>query len=302
MVFRSTPAGAKTSESNKFTRTELQSMLRRGDESIKPRLASGLPNKNNWVFSSAPAAAQAQAGGVDGVLKATLAVNQVTRLGDRNQIGRVVIGQIHGSQDEPIRLYYRKLPRNKFGSIYYAHEPVDGKEQWVELIGSRSNYAPNPDDGIALDETFSYEIAVTAYLEAGDVIPMLHVKLIRDDGTEIVAEPLDMRDSGFSVDNDYMFFKAGAYSQNNSSPDPEMDFDKVTFYKLEYANDDVSDAITSSKQTRLTSSTEAFQQSLFTIMNQSTIFNDSFTDGGRDNGFDKTTRHGGPRLTVVQLK
>lgn len=42
-----------------------------------------------------------------------------------------------------------------------------------------------------------------------------------------------MRDSGFSVDDDFMFFKAGAYSGNNSSTDPEMDFDKVTFYKLE---------------------------------------------------------------------
>lgn len=53
-------------------------------------------------------------------------------------------------------------------------------------------------------------------------------------GTEIIAEPFDMSASGFSVDDEFMFFKAGAYTGNNSSPYPERDFDMVTFYKLEY--------------------------------------------------------------------
>ena len=34
-----------------------------------------------------------------------------------------------------------------------------------------------------------------------------------------------------------MFFKAGAYTGNNTSPEPEKDFDKVIFYKLDYAHD-----------------------------------------------------------------
>jgi len=57
MVFRSTPAGAKTSKNTKYTRTELRGMLRRGDYSIETRVDGGYPNKNNWVFSSAPASA-----------------------------------------------------------------------------------------------------------------------------------------------------------------------------------------------------------------------------------------------------
>ena len=217
MVFRSTPAGAKTSKNTKYTRTELRGMLRRGDYSIETRVDGGYPNKNNWVFSSAPAAAQANAAGVDGVLTATLAVNQVTRQGKAYQVGRVIIGQIHAKDDEPVRLYYRKLPKNKYGSVFYAHEPATGKEKWIEIIGSRGDRAPNPDDGIALDETFSYEIEVKGKPEDGRIIPMLHVKIIRDDGTEVSATPLDMRDSGFSVEDEFMFFKAGAYSQNNSS-------------------------------------------------------------------------------------
>jgi len=276
MVFRSTPAGAKTSKNTNYTRTELRGMLRKGDESIENRAEGGYPNKNNWVFSSAPAAAQAKAAGVDGVLKATLAVNQVTRLGKDYQVGRVIIGQIHAKDDEPIRLYYRKLPHNKYGSIFYAHEPVEGKEQWVEIIGSRGDRIANPDDGIALDETFSYEIETKGKQEGDKVIPMLYVKITRDDGSEISAPPFDMRDSGFSVENDFMFFKAGAYSQNNSSPEPEMDFDRVIFYKLEHSHSPAP------------GDKEAAADKPVSLATPGVVFNDSFADGGRDNGVDES--------------
>ena len=288
MVFRSTPEGAKTSSNTNYTRTELRGMLRKGNEAIETRLEGGIPNKNNWVFSSAPRSAQARAGGVDGLLKATLAVNQVTRLGKDYQIGRVIIGQIHAKDDEPIRLYYRKLPQNKFGSIYYAHEPATGKEQWIELIGSRADRAPNPDDGIALDEIFSYEIEVKGEQEGELIVPMLHVKIIRDDGSEVSAEPLDMRDSGFSVEDDFMFFKAGAYSQNNSSPDPQMDFDKVTFFELDYSHSLPPDNVMSvneSPQSNATS-TKAETMSKTVAAVPGIIFNDSFADGDRSDGAD----------------
>jgi len=288
MVFRSTPAGAKTSKNTNYTRTELRGMLRRGDESIETRLEGGIPNKNNWVFSSAPASAQAKAAGVDGTLKATLSVNQVTRQGKAHQIGRVIIGQIHAKDDEPIRLYYRKLPKNKYGSIYYAHEPVTGKERWIEIIGSRDNRAGNPDDGIALDETFSYEIEVNGKPEGDKIIPMLHVKIIRDNGSEVIAEPLDMRDSGFNVEDDFMFFKAGAYSQNNSSPDPEMDFDKVTFFKLAYSHSPAPESSASISETATAAvSTAAMVKEPAGPAVAGIVIDDSFTDGGRDDGADE---------------
>lgn len=283
MVFRSTPAGAKTSKNTKYTRTELRGMLRTGDESIATRVEGGYPNKNNWVFSSAPLSAQTKAAGVDGVLKATVAVNQVTRLGKAYQVGRVIIGQIHAKDDEPIRLYYRKLPKNKFGSIYFAHEPATGKERWIEIIGSRGDRAANPDDGIALDEIFSYEIEVRGKPEADKIIPMLHVKIIRDDGTEVSADPFDMRDSGFSVEDDFMFFKAGAYSQNNSSPEPETDFDKVSFFKLSHSYSSVPEGEMTAEQSAGAVAPTSYRDAV-----AGEIFNDSFTDGLREDGPDKT--------------
>lgn len=282
MVFRSTPAGAKTSNKTKYTRTELRGMLRKGDYNIETRLEGGIPNKNNWVFSSAPKSAQALSGGVDGVLNATLSVNQVTRLGKAYQVGRVIIGQIHAKDDEPIRLYYRKLPKNKFGSIYFAHEPATGKETWVEIIGSRGDRAENPENGIALDELFSYVIEVKGKPEGGKIIPMLHVKIIRDDGTEVDAEPYDMRASGFNVEDDFMFFKAGAYSQNNTSPEPETDFDKIIFYKLDYSHSPAPEpeegvTVSVSKKVESNSATAV----------EGVVIDDSFADGDYKGGTDR---------------
>lgn len=289
MVFRSTPAGAKTSKNTNYTRTELRGMLRGGDYGIETRIEGGYPNKNNWVFSSAPQSAQSAAAGVDGILKATLSVNQVTRQGKAGQIGRVIVGQIHAKDDEPIRLYYRKLPKNKYGSIYYAHEPAIGKEQWIEIIGSRNNHAQNPDDGIALDEIFSYEIEVKGMLEADQIIPMLHVKIIRDDGSEVIAKPLDMRDSGFSVEDEFMFFKAGAYSQNNSSPEPETDFDKVIFYKLAYSHSPAPESVAGTTAASVADTANATDAAMVKTPAQvGAIFYDNFTDGGRDNGADES--------------
>lgn len=284
MVFRSIPAGAKTSKNTNYTRTELRGMLRRGNMAIETRVQGGIPNKNNWVFSSAPLSAQSKAGGVDGVLKATLAVNQVTRLGKDYQVGRVIIGQIHAKEDEPIRLYYRKLPHNKFGSIYYAHEPATGKELWVEIIGSRADRIQNPDDGIALDEIFSYEIEVKGKKHGDKILPMLHVKIIRDDGSEISAEPLDMSASGFSVENEFMFFKAGAYSQNNSSPEPETDFDKVTFFKLDYSHSPAPEGDTDEGEHADSVLVQSAPAGI--VATPGVIFDDSFTDGARENSSD----------------
>jgi hypothetical protein len=286
MVFRVTPAGAKTSENTSYTRSELRGMLRRGDDTIGTRGA----NKNNWVFSSAPLSAKAAAAGVDGKMRGTLSVNQVTRQGKAYQVGRVVIGQIHAKNDEPIRLYYRKLPQNKFGSLYFAHDPEVGKEAWVNVIGSRADRAPNPDDGIALDEIFTYEIEVKGVREGDATIPMLHLTIIRDDGTQTSIEPFDMRDSGFSTDDEFMFFKAGAYAGNNTSPEPETDFDKVTFYELEYSHDKapsgawIDNLVAAEKAKKLALLTEVTPPNPAEV---GVVLDDSFADGDRLGGADE---------------
>ena len=88
MVFAATVAGSKTSKKTSFTRSELREMMRKGNTDIKTKGPNGTPNKNNWVFSSAPEAAQKLAGGVDGVMEATLAVNRVTVTGKDSEFVR----------------------------------------------------------------------------------------------------------------------------------------------------------------------------------------------------------------------
>ncbi|MDT0602716.1 polysaccharide lyase family 7 protein [Thalassotalea castellviae] len=218
MVFRAPIEGAKTSTNTKYTRTELREMLRRGNTNISTQ---GV-NKNNWVFSSAPASDQSAAGGVDGTLTAELAVNYVTETGDSAQVGRVIIGQIHANDDEPIRVYYRKLPNNEKGAIYLAHEIKDGDDTYYELIGTRSKSAENPANGIKLNERFGYQISVSGNI--------LTFTLTRDGQADLIQE-IDMNSSSYDLGGQYMYFKAGVYNQNNSG-DPK-DYVQATFYKIE---------------------------------------------------------------------
>lgn len=217
MVFKDYIGGYKTSQNTKYTRTELREMLRRGDSDISTQ---GV-NENNWVFSSAPLSEQNKAGGIDGLLEATLAVNAVTSSGENYQRGRVIVGQIHANDDEPIRIYYRLLPGHNKGSIYFAHEPRNSDEQWHTMIGSKSDSASEPSDGIELNEKFFYQIKVEGNT--------LTLTIKRDDKADVVKS-IDMSDSGFDESGQYMYFKAGVYNQN-STGDAD-DYVQATFYYL----------------------------------------------------------------------
>lgn len=217
MVFASPNVGAKTSKNTKYVRTELREMLRRGNGRVK---IQGI-TENNWVFSAAHGSVRKKAGAVEGSLEATLAVNRVSVTGDRKKIGRVIIGQIHATDDEPVRLYYRKLPENNRGSVYFAHEINGGDDIWVNMLGSRSASLKEPAEGIPLGEKFSYKITVENNI--------LYVTLIRQ-GQPNITKTLDMTDSGYHKGNQYMYFKAGVYNQNNSGD--AKDFVQATFYHL----------------------------------------------------------------------
>jgi len=233
MVFRSTIGGAKTSANTSYTRSELREMLRRGDTSISTR---GV-NRNNWILGYQPDPG-VTVGGRNGVLRGTLAINHVTETGDRNKVGRVVIGQIHAEGDEPARLYYRKYPENERGFIYLAHEIRNSDDIYFPVLGpvnGNLDNAPsddaNPVNGIALDEIFSYEITqqdarIDVLVRRGDRT-----------GPIIGHNYVDMRqqNSGYDVLTEWMYFKAGAYTQNNTGDG--TDFDQVTFYELEASHD-----------------------------------------------------------------
>ncbi len=233
MVFRATIDGATTSANSRYTRSELREMMRRGNTSISTR---GV-NRNNWVLGYQPDPG-ITVGGRNGVLRGTLAVNQVTTTGDRNQVGRVIIGQIHAESDEPARLYFRKYPENERGFIYLAHEIRNSDDIYFSIVGpvnSDLDSAPsddaNPENGIALNEIFSYEI-----LQQDSRIDVI-VRRGDSTGPIIGHNYVDMeaQNSGYNVPEEWMYFKAGAYLQDNTG-DPD-DFAQVTFYDLDVSHD-----------------------------------------------------------------
>jgi len=216
LTFKSFIKGVRTSKNTKYVRAELREMLRGGDQSIPLQGVT----KNNWVFSSAPIEDQKAAGAIDGVLEATLKIDHTTTTGEANQVGRFIIGQIHDKNDEPIRLYYRKLPNRDTGTVYFAHEnSAKGTDIWYDLAGG---FSGQTDDGVALGEVFSYRIEVVGNT--------MTVTLIRE-GKPDVVQVVDMSESGYDAgEGRYMYFKAGVYNQNNSG-DPE-DYVQATFYKI----------------------------------------------------------------------
>lgn len=233
MVFRSTIDGAPTSLNTNFNRSELREMLRRGDTSISTQ---GV-NENNWVLGYQPDAG-VDVGGRNGVLRATLAINHVTTTGTEQHVGRTIIGQIHAESDEPLRLYYKKFPESDRGYIYMAHEIRESDDLWLTVVGPEN---PDIDDepiirvdpinGIALGELFSYEI-----IQAGARIDVI-VRRGDQDGEIIGHNSIDMveRNSGYDRTDEWNYFRAGAYTQNNTGD--LTDFDLITFYRVENTHD-----------------------------------------------------------------
>lgn len=228
MRFVSTVGGAKTSQNAKFSRSELREMLRRGNRNFSTRGDNG----NNWALGYQPE--NPDHGGRNGVLTATLRVNQVTTTGSGSHPGRTIIGQIHADSDEPARLYYRKRPNADFGCIYVEHEIRNGNNVTFNLIGDEdcdNNNGNGPSNGIQLDELFSYEIInegadITVIIRRGD-----------NDGAIIAQTTIDMNqeNSGYDIRDEWMYFKAGLYTQNDTGNDDDTDV--ATFYRIDNTHD-----------------------------------------------------------------
>jgi len=225
MVFKSTIAGARTSQNTSFVRSELREMLRAGDRSVSTQGVSA----NNWALGHQPINDNIGARG--GRLTATVSIDQVTSTGAASQVGRFIIAQIHAEDDEALRLYYRKLPNNTHGGIYAVHEIRGGDDINIDIIGSLANDAADPiENGIEPGELFSYEVT-----NVGAIIDVV-IRKGDSDGEIIGQTTIDMDNiieggTGYDILNEWMYFKAGAYSQNNTGNG--NDFDQIRFYRLE---------------------------------------------------------------------
>lgn len=241
MVFKA-PNTAPTTPNSKNARSELRAML--ADHYGEP--------KNNFVVASHPQADEY--GSIGGRLKATLAVDWVSTSGDHKKNGAfaTVIGQIHGSKNEPLKIIYRKLPEHNLGSLSWNYElnpPLEQQKSKLrkdirhDVFGQHNlrQGDPEPIDGIALDEVFSYEVIVE-----GDMMTLNFVKSPGLDNEETKSVTIDLtagQYQGHEIDqgygSDWMYFKAGSYNQCNTGssgcayggPDSE-DYAQVRFYEL----------------------------------------------------------------------
>lgn len=147
-VVYKTPNAGITSRTSSNTRTELG-------------------EKRHWIPE--------EGGRLTGALK----VMHVSTTGHANAASSysVVIGQIHsdeGHENEPLKIYYKKFPGHKKGSVFWNYEiNTEGDNigrfdystrvwgyNFSEVGSSPTDYPKEPEDGIELGEEFSYEVNV----------------------------------------------------------------------------------------------------------------------------------------------
>lgn len=229
MVFTA-PNKAITTANSSNTRSELRQMIRGMDTSIKTKAPGnnfGLPgNPKATVFG--------------GKMNATLKVYHVAeRAGhpDKPPAYSVVVGQIHAMKDnkqiaegkgygygnEPLKIYYKKFPDHKYGSVFWNYERNLAKEDpnrtdiaYPVWGNTWENPAEPGEAGIALGDEFSYEVNVyenimyLTFSAPGKETIKYEINLA--DNVDPYGK-VDEKDSPNGYTEDFMYYKAGAYDQ-----------------------------------------------------------------------------------------
>ncbi len=195
---------------------------------------------------------------VGGKMNATLKVTNVSPTGDARVASThsVVVGQIHsadGHENEPLKIFYKKFPGHTKGSVFWNYEintaGDDNSGRWdysypiwgydFSVVGeTASSYPPEPKDGIALGEEFSYEVVIKegmmhlTFKSAGHETKTFTKNLIESEYTTKADMPEQVRNlfvpigqDGVERANAYsedgLFFKLGSYNQTNGK-DPKV--------------------------------------------------------------------------------
>ncbi|MEO9480215.1 MAG: polysaccharide lyase family 7 protein [Maribacter dokdonensis] len=191
-----------------------------------------------------------------GKLTGTLKVKHVSTSGDARVAASysVVVGQIHGTEgheNEPLKIFYKKFPGHKKGSVFWNYEintEGDNGKRWdystavwgydMSVIGETpTTYPQEPEDGIELNEEFSYEINVykgimyLTFKSDGHETKTFTKSLIQTDFAELTDIPEQILTLYAAIGRDgvekkhayageLQNFKQGAYNQTNGK-DPE---------------------------------------------------------------------------------
>ena len=191
-------------------------------------------------------------------MNATLKVMNVSTTGDARVASTysVVVGQVHsadGHENEPLKIYYKKFPGHTKGSVFWNYEintkGTDNSGRWdysypiwghdFSVVGTDENtFPPEPENGIALGEEFSYEVKIKdgvmhlTFTSEGHQTKTFTKNLIQSEYTEPSNIPSQVRNlftpiGKNSVErknayaNEGLFFKLGCYNQTNGK-DPKV--------------------------------------------------------------------------------
>ena len=218
---------AITTKNSKNARTELRQMPRGADFSIDT--ASPM---NNFTLSSNPHAAEFSS--IGGTLSATVKVNHVSIHAANPTVPAayaVVVGQIHakkfkdqikaktgfGHGNEPLKIFYKKFPDQKYGSVFWNYERNLAKKDPNRADVAHQvwgntwyNQAAPGDAGIALGEEFSYKVDVK-----GTIMHLTFTTARHETKTFDIdlSKGQDAKDSPTGYAQDSLYFKAGLYGQ-----------------------------------------------------------------------------------------
>ncbi len=185
--------------------------------------------QNQWALSSHPEAKAYSA--VGGTLEATLKVNHVSinaKHSERPPAHSVVVGQIHakkhnalikaktgyGHGNEPLKIFYKKFPGHKYGSVFWNYElnlaKDDPNRMDISLPVWGNTWENHAEAGIALGEEFSYRVEVKG------TMMYLTFETERHDTVKYkvdLSKGYNEKDFPTAYAEDDFYFKAGAYGQ-----------------------------------------------------------------------------------------
>ena len=194
----------------------------------------------------------------DASLSATAKVQNVSTTGDARVAASysVVIGQIHsaeGHENEPLKIFYKKFPGHKKGSVFWNYEintaGDDNSGRWdfstavwgydFSVVGPTADtYPPEPENGIELGEEVQYIIEVKdgimtlRFSSQGHEDRVFTKNLIESEYATKADMPKQTQElfvpigqDGVERENAYadehLFFKQGSYNQTNGKS-PEV--------------------------------------------------------------------------------
>ena len=235
------PNKAATSANSTNTRSELRQMYRGTNTKIQTHA-----EKNNFALKSHKFARKH--GDKGGQLEATLRVLKVAdsaKYPDKAPAFSVVVGQIHalknkrltksgfGYGNEPLKIFYKKWPGHKTGSVFWAYErnlatdDPNRTDITYPVWGKNWDDPSDPgEDGIALGQVFNYNVNVHGnimYLtfRTADASRTIKHQINLADNVDANGN-VDDKDNPRGYAGDSLYFKAGAYNQCSVKDDPSF--------------------------------------------------------------------------------